>query len=174
MLRIIFVIFWLKCVLSFKSSDVCWRLETECKESSAELACPKSKCTGHYDYQCGEDNCAVTMKICEQFRALNKNSLRMLISPASYHAAMRNYEAFSSNIKNCSQNDYVFKHKDVCLRDHANLNSFHNACEFESVRKLKCGKFLCVAHENTCNSLRHLLKKYPNDIWTFKRCHHLF
>jgi hypothetical protein len=125
----------------------------------SKIYCQESKCSDHYSYKCGFNECALNKKVCQDY--LNAAStVRIFAGFRGFHALEKDSykERFSKPVAKCPIETIQLNLADVCNRPgKCSRSVLHNSKKASSCNCPKesfdCGHKFCTSSKHDCKSL---------------------
>lgn len=156
----------LKCILSIKSTDICFASEKYCKgvydlKNQYQTRC-EVFCQGKYSYSCGTDRCAVSKAVCDEHQNILQ-TLSIFFKSVKYRAEKEKYLIFNQTVKKCPNMAYTWQPSDICVNGvscyqrkeipmrNDNIYSLKKiVCPCKGEFNYRCGKDYCAVHSKAC------------------------
>lgn len=152
-------------VHNLHTHDLCLKTQKECKGNSNpfhyQIICSYLNCHGHFKKQCGDNYCAKTTKICNDFLAYKMYKMTTVYK--TYNK--KKFENFLQNINVCSKALYKFNASDICINGKncavkkvfAHRNSplsiiKKSSCLCSKHYSYHCGKHHCAVNKSVCDA----------------------
>ena len=173
---------FLHSLFSLQSSDLCNRVQKECRGQydlnlNYQIKCESISCHGRYSYECN-DKCATDETTCynyETFRISNQRNRADIFSILNsfhtngYKSGKDKLKNFEQNILSCPERSYEFKLNHICLKGkdcYEKIKQFRNfkshyiyrkvKCLCSSIYNYECHDLYCSTNQQSCDYFKNI------------------